>query len=98
LHFYEEQSFEEIAQQTSLSVRTDPKASYDNGRATITWRAINKDGIVKVWGSPSNNYKSGVDEYTLLKQVPVKSQKAVINLQKISSSFIKLLWKENGIL
>lgn len=75
----------------NLSV-TDPNVSFENGKATVTWKAMNKDGMVKIWVTPTNNYKSGgVDNYTLVKQVPVKSQKAIINLQKNPSSFYKIV-------
>ena len=74
-----------------LSV-SDPKVSLDNGNASITWKAINKEGMVKIYITPSNNYKSGgIDDYTLVKQVPMKSQRALINLQKIPSSFYKIV-------
>jgi hypothetical protein len=75
----------------ALSI-TDPKISYENGNATVTWNAINKEGMVKIFVTPSNNYKTGgVDNYTLVKQVSVKSQKAVIDLQKMPSSFYKIV-------
>ncbi len=75
----------------NLSV-TDPQVSYENGKATVTWKAIDKEGIVKIWATPSNNYKTGgIDNYTLVKQVPVKSEKAIINLQKNPSSFYKIV-------
>ena len=70
---------------------TNPKVAFENGKATVTWKAVDKDGIVKIWTALSNNYKTGgVDNYTLVKQVPAKSQKAIINLQKTPATFYKI--------
>jgi hypothetical protein len=75
----------------ALSI-TDPKISFTGGNATVTWNAVNKEGMVKIFATPSNNYKTGgVDSYTFVKQVPVKSQKTVIDLQKTPSSFYKIV-------
>ncbi len=74
-----------------LSV-TDPKIDYINGIANITWKAEDSIGIIKLWASTTNNYKTGnPDSYSLLKQVPLKSEKAVIDLKKYSSSFYKIV-------
>ncbi len=74
-----------------LSV-TAPEVFYNNGKATITWKAINKEGMVNIYMSSSDNFKTGgADNYTLLKQVPVKLQKAVVNLHAAPSSFYKIV-------
>jgi predicted AlkP superfamily pyrophosphatase or phosphodiesterase len=70
----------------------DPAVSYADGQATVTWKAIEKKGKVKIYVSSSNNAKSGGnDEYKLLKKVPVSAQVTTINLKKIPSSFYKIL-------
>jgi hypothetical protein len=74
-----------------LSV-TDPSVSYADGQATITWKAMDKKGKLKIYVSPGNNAKSGgKDEYKLLKKVPVSAEEAKINLKKFPSSFYKIL-------
>lgn len=74
-----------------LSIR-NPEIEYANGKATIKWKAIDQTGMVKIWAAATNNYKRGSnDSYTLLKQVPVKSEKATIDLNKMHSSFYKIV-------
>ena len=47
---------------------------------------------MKIWLAATNNYKNGRrDEYHLLKQVPVSSQKAVIDLKNHPSLFYKIV-------
>ncbi|MEO7393626.1 MAG: alkaline phosphatase family protein [Chitinophagaceae bacterium] len=73
-----------------LSV-TDPRVEYTNGKATVKWKSKDPTGMVKIWMAASNDYKKGSsDTYILLKQVPAKLEKAVINLQKFRSSFYKI--------
>ena len=65
---------------------------YKNGKATLSWKAIEKKGKVKIWAAVTNNYKTGgKDEYHLLKEVPLYSQKTDIDLKKIPSSFYKIV-------
>lgn len=71
---------------------TDPEVEYENGKAKITWKAIDQTGMVKIFASPTNNYKTGSEDiYTLLKQVPAKSEKATIDLDNTTSSFYKIV-------
>ncbi|MGZ8510508.1 MAG: alkaline phosphatase family protein, partial [Chitinophagaceae bacterium] len=74
-----------------LSV-TNPSVNYTNGKATIRWKAMEKTGKAKIWVATNNNFKTGgKDEYHLLKEVPLVSQQAVIDLQKFPSSFYKIV-------
>lgn len=71
---------------------TNPEVDYANGKATITWKAIDQTGMVKILATGTNNYKTGGnDNYTLLKQATAKSEKAIIDLHKIPSSFYKIV-------
>jgi predicted AlkP superfamily pyrophosphatase or phosphodiesterase len=64
----------------------------NNQQATINWKAGHKKGKVKVWMAATNNYKTGGrDEYQLLKEIPLKSQKAVIDLENFPSAFYKIV-------
>jgi hypothetical protein len=70
----------------------DPSVNYKDGKATLRWKAKEKTGNVKIWVTTTNNYKTGgKDEYRLLKQVPVQSQQAIIDLKKYPSSFYKIV-------
>lgn len=69
-----------------------PSATLKDGQAVVQWRAFEKKGTVKIWLAATNNYKNGRrDEYHLLKQVPVSSQKAVIDLKNHPSLFYKIV-------
>ena len=71
---------------------TNPSVNYTNGKATIRWEAREKAGKAKIWVATNNNFKtSGKDEYHLLKEVPLVSQQAVIDLKKFPSSFYKIV-------
>ena len=65
---------------------------YKNEKATIRWKAREKTGTVKIWVAATNNYKTGgKDKYHLLKEVPIGSQQAVVDLKKFPSSFYKIV-------
>ncbi|MEO6290731.1 MAG: alkaline phosphatase family protein, partial [Ginsengibacter sp.] len=71
---------------------TDPDVNYSNGIADITWKAVDSTGMVKIWITPSDNFKKGnSDSYSFLKQVPLKSGKATIDLINFPSSFYKIV-------
>jgi hypothetical protein len=74
-----------------LSV-VEPAIEYKNNQATIRWKAIDEKGKLKIWISRTNNFKtSGKDEYRLVKEVSLKSQQAIIDLNDIPSSFYKIV-------
>lgn len=69
-----------------------PSFDLKNEKATIRWKAKEKTGTVKIWATATNNFKSGgKDEYRLLKEVPLQSQQAVVDLKKFPSSFYKIV-------
>ena len=70
----------------------EPSAKVSNRQATISWKGDFKKGKTKVWMATTNNYKTGGrDEYQLLKELPLKSQKAVIDLANFPSAFYKIV-------
>lgn len=71
---------------------TDLSAVKENDQVLLKWKAIKKSGKAKIWIAATNNFKTGGrDEYHLSKEVPVKSQQAVINVKKIPSPFYKIV-------
>jgi len=70
----------------------NPTIEYKNGQAIIQWKAVEKNGDLKIWAATTNNYKTGgSDEYYLVKQVPVSSEKATVDLTNLPSSFYKIV-------
>ena len=70
----------------------DPLVSVNNQQATISWKAGKSDEKVKVWIATTNQFKTGgKDQYQLVKEVSLKSQKAVIDLKNIPSPFYKIV-------
>ena len=59
---------------------------------TITWETLDNTGNVTVWLSTTNLFKDGmVDDYKLLGTVPVKNQRAIVNIREYPSRFYKIL-------
>lgn len=58
----------------------------------VTWKALKKTGDVKIWVTPTNNFKSGgKDEYVLLGEFPVKQKFATVDVSKYPSTFYKVV-------
>jgi predicted AlkP superfamily pyrophosphatase or phosphodiesterase len=74
----------------SLSA-TAPNATLEDGKLKITWKASGK-GDAKIWISTTNQFKEGgQDEYTLMANVPVSAQQAIIDVSDKRSSFYKIV-------
>jgi hypothetical protein len=72
---------------------THPTATQANGKINLTWEANNDEGKVKVWLTPTNNFKQSgqADNYKLVGEVPVKQGKFDIDLSKeVISNFYKI--------
>ncbi|OQP68603.1 alkaline phosphatase family protein [Niastella populi] len=70
---------------------TSPNAILENGKLNITWKAAGK-GDAKIWVTTTNKFKEGgEDEYTLMATVPVQSQRAVVDVTNLPSSFYKIV-------
>jgi predicted AlkP superfamily pyrophosphatase or phosphodiesterase len=73
---------------------SDAFVKYDSAshRATISWKALQSSGRVKIWVSTTNNKKTGgTDEYKLLKEVKLNDEKWTINLGSMPSPFYKFV-------
>lgn len=65
-----------------------------NGKDAIdvTWKAVEKEGQVKVWLTATNNFeKGGRDVYYLMDEVPVTNQKATLSKAKLPKGFYKIV-------
>ena len=62
----------------------------------VSWKALDQEGKVKIWVSPTNNFKDGKpDDYKLIAEVPVKTEHAIIDVSNMSSSFYKMVVEGN---
>lgn len=58
----------------------------------ITWKAVEKEGNVKVWLSTSNAFEQGKsDRYLLMDEVPVTHEKVRIDVSKLPSQLYKIV-------
>lgn len=69
-----------------------PTAVYQNGKLDLSWQVLDPKGEVKIWVSPTNNYKTGgKDSYQLMKKASVKSGKATVDVSSLTSDFYKIV-------
>jgi predicted AlkP superfamily pyrophosphatase or phosphodiesterase len=69
-----------------------PDANFVQGSIDVSWKALNEKGNVKIWVSPTNNYKTGQpDEYKLLGEFPVTKEHALIDVKDMPSKFYKVV-------
>ncbi|WP_259016338.1 alkaline phosphatase family protein [Emticicia fluvialis] len=69
-----------------------PTASFNDGKITLTWKAIDKKGQAKIWLSTTNYFENGkTDNYLLVKKVPVSAEKALIDVSQYNSGFFKVV-------
>jgi hypothetical protein len=72
----------------------DPRISLTNGQLNIRWKAMEKEGVVKIWLATTNHFKTGGrDEYKLLAQLPVEAQSVQLGVgaAAASSKFYKIV-------
>jgi len=70
----------------------DPVIQLADNKLNIQWKALNKEGWVKIWLATTNNYKTGgKDSYKLLGQVPVGAQSAIMGIGSSPSNFYKIV-------
>ncbi|MEQ8219992.1 MAG: alkaline phosphatase family protein [Arenibacter sp.] len=68
------------------------KSILDGNKIQLTWEAVEKTGMLKIWVALTNNFaKGGKDEYLLLKKVKTKSQKASLDISNLPSNFYKIV-------
>lgn len=72
---------------------TDPKVKYHHKTLEIRWKALEKEGKVKVWLSKTNNFKQQgeADSYSLQAEVPLQKEQCVIDLSPPAADFYKVV-------
>lgn len=74
-----------------LSV-TAPDVQKSGAKVNITWKAVEKEGKVKIWLTTTNQFeKGGRDLYYLMDEVEVSNEKAEIDISKHPSGFFKIV-------
>jgi hypothetical protein len=58
----------------------------------VTWKAVEKEGMVKVWLTTTNHFqKGGRDLYYLMDEVPAGTEKTDLDVSKIPSKLYKIV-------
>jgi hypothetical protein len=70
---------------------TNAIASFANGVISLRWKVQNPKGVAKIWLATTNGFKSGlVDEYQLVREVPVANGRTTIDVTGHPPGFYKL--------
>jgi predicted AlkP superfamily pyrophosphatase or phosphodiesterase len=70
----------------------EPNAVLADGKITVTWKALEQKGNVKIWLTTTNNFKTGgKDAYKEVGKASLASQTAVIDVSKTPSEFYKIV-------
>jgi predicted AlkP superfamily pyrophosphatase or phosphodiesterase len=68
------------------------ETNFIHGSIDINWKALKKEGKVKIYLSRTNKFKTGgKDDYELLGEVDVAQKHALINVEKYPSDFYKVV-------
>ncbi|GAB3263410.1 hypothetical protein GCM10027347_29890 [Larkinella harenae] len=71
---------------------TDPIAKKEAGKIALSWKAADSEGTVKVWLSTTNHFEEGGrDQYWLMDELPVKTEKTVLDVSKLPTGFYKIV-------
>jgi len=71
---------------------TNPEVKKNQDQLLVSWKAVDKEGTVKVWLSTTNNFENGErDFYYLLGEVPVSDQKLNADVSKYPKGFYKVV-------
>lgn len=69
-----------------------PGARLQDGKLHISWKALEREGTVKILLATTNNFaKGGKDLYKEVAAVPLKAGKAVIDVSGMPSEFYKIV-------
>ncbi len=69
-----------------------PTFQQTNNSLSINWTAISKTGVVSIWITPTNQFKTGgKDEYTEWKKAPVLQQKTTLSLVGKPAGWYKIV-------
>ena len=70
----------------------NPAVKKNKNKVEVSWKAVNNEGNVKIWGTATNNFeKGGRDVYFLMEEVPVNDQKAIVDVSKLPKGFYKFV-------
>jgi predicted AlkP superfamily pyrophosphatase or phosphodiesterase len=68
------------------------EANFVHGSIDLNWKALKTEGMLKVYLTSTNNFKTGgKDEYVLLGEVNVAQKHAFFNIEKYPSDFYKIV-------
>lgn len=68
-----------------------PTLNIFQNKADITWQVLDTTGMVKIWLSATNQFKTtGKENYTLLAEVPTSQQHCTLDISKYTSDFYKI--------
>ncbi len=71
---------------------TDADVKRIGNTLSVTWKPLDKTGVAKIWISTTNKFKQGgVDDYKLIKEVPVADGKTIIDVKSMPSEFYKVV-------
>ncbi|NKI26927.1 alkaline phosphatase family protein [Arenibacter sp. 6A1] len=76
------------------------KASLKDNEIHVRWESLQKNGTVKIWLAPTNNYKvGGTDDYILIDKIKSSKEEAFITIDQWPSDFYKIVieGKHNSI-
>ncbi|MGV3602341.1 MAG: alkaline phosphatase family protein [Dyadobacter fermentans] len=93
IHIPKEQAFEVdgVAFTGKLSI-VSPVVQKSAGKVDISWKAVEKEGKVKIWLATTNEFeKGGRDLYYLMDEVDVANEKAGIDISQYPSGFFKIV-------
>ncbi len=71
---------------------SDVKLNYFQNSIDVSWKSLDTKGNVKVYVTPTNNFKTGgVDNYKLMGEYPVAQRHALLNVKDLPSDFYKVV-------
>lgn len=71
---------------------SDVKLNYFQNSIDVSWKSLDIKGNVKIYVTPTNNFKTGgVDNYKLMGEYPVAQRHALLNVKDLPSDFYKVV-------
>ncbi len=69
-----------------------PRAAYADGTLTVSWKALDRAGTVKVWFTETNDFsRGGTDDYRLLAEVPVSDESVTVAVKGLPAGPCKIV-------
>lgn len=93
IHIPKEQAFEVdgVAFTGKVSILS-PVVQKTSDKVNISWKAMDKEGKVKIWLATTNHFQDGgSDLYHLMDEVDITNEKAEIDISKYPSGFFKIV-------